>query len=57
MALDTLEKKYGGNFEVVGIEVKVTFPGVPGGFGTSIWSCKMTAIYCCWIGSLARASP
>jgi hypothetical protein len=33
-ALDELEAKYGGNFEVAGIEVKVEFPGIPGGFGT-----------------------
>jgi hypothetical protein len=34
--LDTLEQEFdtGGAFEVVGVEQRVTFPGVPGAFGT-----------------------
>jgi hypothetical protein len=33
-ALAELEKEYGGSFSVVGVELSVTFPGVPGAFGT-----------------------
>jgi len=34
--LDTLEQEYdtGGAFEAVGVEQRVTFPGIPGAFGT-----------------------
>jgi len=34
--LQTLEQEFdtGGTFEVVGVESRVTFPGVPGAFGT-----------------------
>jgi len=32
--LATLEAEYGGDFEVVGVEERVTFPGIPGAFGT-----------------------
>jgi hypothetical protein len=33
-ALAKLEEKYGGGFEVVGVEQHVTFPGIPGAHGT-----------------------
>jgi hypothetical protein len=33
-ALDELEQAYGGGFEVVGVERRVKFPGIPGAFGT-----------------------
>jgi hypothetical protein len=33
-ALDELEAAYGGGFEVVGVERRVKFPGIPGAFGT-----------------------
>lgn len=33
--LAVLEKHYGGHFRVVGVEAEVTFPGVPGAFGTA----------------------
>ena len=32
--LENLEGGYGGGFTVVGVELRVTFPGVPGAFGT-----------------------
>jgi hypothetical protein len=32
--LDTLESIHGGWFKIVGVERRVTFPGVPGAFGT-----------------------
>jgi hypothetical protein len=33
-ALAELEENYGGDFAVAGVELSVTFPGVPGAFGT-----------------------
>jgi hypothetical protein len=33
--LDELETLYGGGFEVVGVERRVKFPGIPGAFGTT----------------------
>jgi hypothetical protein len=33
-ALDKLEQAYGGDFEVVAVEQRVKFPGIPGAFGT-----------------------
>ena len=32
--LEELESQYGGPFQVVGIEARVAFPGLPGAFGT-----------------------
>jgi hypothetical protein len=34
-ALADLERAYGGKFEVVGVELTVRFPGIPGAFGTA----------------------
>ena len=33
-ALDELERAYGGDFEVLAVERRVKFPGIPGAFGT-----------------------
>jgi hypothetical protein len=34
-SLAELERKYGGGFKVVGVELECHFPGIPGAFGTS----------------------
>ena len=55
-ALAELEQIHGGNFQVLGIEQRVTFPGVPGAFGTVDLILVNRPTCCSSTGSSGRAS-
>ena len=50
VALAQLEKEYGGDFAVAGVEQRVAFPGIPGAFGTVdlILANKTTMLHVDW---------